>query len=208
MPKIKPPKSYKEHKTRWVNCQGCELCKTRSHVVLARGQVPCDLLFIGEAPGHSENIIGKPFVGPAGQLLDLIIRNALSMVEGDVRVAMTSVVACMPTDKGVKVHDPSPDQAAACFNRLKEFVRLVKPRGIILVGKTAGSFVYGEAMFSSSGTEPVEWVDPEGVMGCLEFREIPHPAAIMRSDISTRGLLVQRATVTVADLMSELLIPF
>jgi DNA polymerase len=63
-------------------------------LVTARGHVPCDILIIGEAPGASEDIIGRPFVGPAGILLDDILEKSL---DPDIRVAMTNLV-CEATD--------------------------------------------------------------------------------------------------------------
>jgi uracil-DNA glycosylase len=62
-------------------------------VVLCRGRLPCDVLFVGEAPGVSEDVLGRPFVGPAGKLLDTIVERAL---DGQYDCAMTNLVACIP----------------------------------------------------------------------------------------------------------------
>lgn len=73
-----PLTPWQKFKERWKGGCGSELCgKPKNKIVLARGQVPCDVLFIGEAPGASENIVGKPFVGPAGKLLDEIIEKTI-----------------------------------------------------------------------------------------------------------------------------------
>lgn len=66
------------HLSRWSHGCGGPCCKAAKHVCLVRGTVPCDLLFVGEAPGSSEDVIGRPFVGPAGQLLDEICKRSLS----------------------------------------------------------------------------------------------------------------------------------
>jgi uracil-DNA glycosylase len=69
---------WSAHVDDWKDCTRCPLHTVRSNVVLARGSIPCDILFVGEAPGRSEDALGKPFVGPAGILLDEMIEDALS----------------------------------------------------------------------------------------------------------------------------------
>ncbi len=62
-----------QHIADWESCTRCPLHTTRRWVVLGRGTLPCDVLFVGEAPGNSENDIGKPFIGQAGKILDSLI---------------------------------------------------------------------------------------------------------------------------------------
>lgn len=69
--------AWTDHVAKWKNCDLCPLHKQRNRICIARGTVPCDVLFVGEAPGPSEDAIGQPFVGPAGKLLDQIIERAL-----------------------------------------------------------------------------------------------------------------------------------
>lgn len=68
---------FQLHVREWENCTRCPLCETRRNIVLSRGKVPCDVLFIGEGPGESEDVLGAPFVGPAGHLLDHIIERSV-----------------------------------------------------------------------------------------------------------------------------------
>ncbi|MDD2263388.1 MAG: uracil-DNA glycosylase [Bacteroidales bacterium] len=56
-----------------LNCTRCELSKTRKHVIFGEGNPNADILIIGEAPGRDEDLIGRPFVGLSGQLLDKIL---------------------------------------------------------------------------------------------------------------------------------------
>lgn len=68
---------WETFKQRWSNCRLCELYKNRTKgLVHVRGQLPADLAIIGEGPGESEDIIGFPFVGPAGRLLDELVATA------------------------------------------------------------------------------------------------------------------------------------
>ena len=55
------------------NCRSCGLCQTRTNLVFGVGNREADVLFVGEAPGEQEDLQGIPFVGPAGQLLDLYL---------------------------------------------------------------------------------------------------------------------------------------
>jgi uracil-DNA glycosylase len=73
-----PPQTWAEFLQGWGRGCGSNLCPLARKVVLARGTLPCDVLFIGEGPGVSEDVTGRPFVGPAGSLLDHIVNTALA----------------------------------------------------------------------------------------------------------------------------------
>ena len=89
---------YQQHVAKWKNCEQCDLHCHRKRVVLCRGTVPCKILFVGEAPGASEDVVGKPFMGPAGKLLDSMLEEA-GFNEGPVSYAMTNLTACIPLDE-------------------------------------------------------------------------------------------------------------
>lgn len=193
-----PPASYAEHKARWHNGCGSEHCSRKgTRVVLARGTVPCDVLVIGEAPGESENVVGRPFVGPAGKLLDLIVERALADRPG-LTVAFTNVVACIPRDdSGEKWTEPDEGQIAACAERLQEFARLADPRLVVRVGKVAGDWVR---------CDPSEGAHK----GDIEFhKKIPtativHPAFILRSPTVAQSQLIKRCVLTVREAVERL----
>jgi DNA polymerase len=95
------------------------------------------LLFIGEAPGSSEDICGLPFVGRSGELLDALIEKAFpSHVPS---LAITNVIACAPWETKEhslaqrKVRQPSENEAAACSSRLSEFIDAAQPKGVVLL---------------------------------------------------------------------------
>jgi uracil-DNA glycosylase family 4 len=150
-------------------------------VVLARGAVPADILFCGEAPGASEDILGKPFCGPAGKLLDYIIETA---IDGQYDYALTNLIACIPLgEDGEKTAQPSEESIKACAPRLLEFVKMCRPRLIVLVGALAAKYAKD--------------------FGQVKTIQIVHPAAILRADISTRGLAIQRAIVQLEDALVD-----
>jgi len=117
------------------SCAKCRLALTRHCVVRGRGAVPATLLFLGEGPGVSEDLLGEAFVGPAGQLLDKMLRDA--GLQG-VPVYFTNCVLCRPCDsKGGANREPAPDEIAACRTNVLQIVDAVCPQEVILVGDTA-----------------------------------------------------------------------
>ena len=186
MPKIEEKLTWKGHKRNWVNCQDCELCETRTKTVLGKGKVPCDILFIGEAPGTSEDVLGTPFSGPGGHLLDRITSSSLPE---NLRLAYTNLVGCIPKEcSGKKSKEPPKGSIEACQDRLKEFVRLVKPKAIVLVGKLPGKYILKDEFYSDYSRAIVE---------------IIHPAFILRADESQKGLAIQRCEVVLEDLAED-----
>lgn len=112
------------------DCRRCKLHKTRKNIVFGEGSVNSKLLFVGEAPGHDEDVEGRPFVGKAGQLLTKII-NAMGFAREDVYIA--NVIKCRPPEN----RNPEPDEITACETFLKRQVSIIKPAVIIAMGKFA-----------------------------------------------------------------------
>ena len=188
------------HATKWNNCTKCLLSKTRFKVVLGRGDVPCDVLFVGEAPGKSENVSEKAqaFVGPAGQELDEEILDAIGKerVTGSnrLRIGFTNVVGCIPIEVGEdgslgKVHEPPEDAVRECLPRVKEFLDIAKPRLIFTVGRIAEV-----------------WLDPnkkKGLRTGIPQLNITHPAAILRAPDAQRAVMRKNNVLTIAEGVSK-----
>lgn len=116
--------------SRWSGCKQCVLHLARTTVVVGEGAAPAKLMMIGEGPGAEEDRTGRPFVGPAGQLL----RN--SAVKAGIDMAqtyITNIVACRPPEN----RTPMPDEIEECKPRLDALVAVVQPRAILLLGGTA-----------------------------------------------------------------------
>lgn len=193
---------FQKHVNRWSSCTACPLWEGRQQVVLARGTLPCDVLFIGEAPGESEDVLGQPFVGPAGQLLDQIIQRAFAATQvpgtegadyNSLTWAFTNLVCCIPRDEdGGKATEPDDEYIKACSVRLIEFVEIAEPRLIVCVGALAR-----------------DWLTPGYRYSIKLHRDVPridiiHPAAVLRANIAHRGLMVQRAVVQISNAVEEL----
>ena len=166
--------SFAEHKKKWIDCKLCPLSERRTHVVLLRGRIPCNVLFVGEAPGAGEDATGRPFIGPAGRLLDRIIEESL---EGKYSYALTNLVGCIPIgEEGSKTAEPPVEAIVKCAPRLIEITKMCRPSLVVLVGKLS------EKHFPLSGYRTT----------C-----IIHPAAILRMDVSQQGLAIQRTIVQI-----------
>lgn len=134
--------AWTKHAIRWRKCQLCALHKRANNHVLGRGKLPCDILFIGEAPGKSENLLGQPFVGRSGKLLDNLIAESREDNElSSFSCFITNTVACIPwknpdgSSDAIRV--PSPEEISECELRVKELTSIAQPVGIVLLGKTA-----------------------------------------------------------------------
>jgi DNA polymerase len=111
-------------------CTRCKLCSTRKNIVFGVGNPEAELVFVGEAPGHDEDVQGEPFVGAAGQLLTKMI-GAMGLSREQVYIC--NVIKCRPPQN----RNPEPDEVAACEPFLKKQLAALKPRMIVALGKFA-----------------------------------------------------------------------
>jgi len=119
-------------------CRRCGLHATRREAVPGEGDMPADVLFIGEGPGKGEDVTGRPFIGMAGKR---VLRPAIEWLQKKVctfTYFIANVVACRPTDsKGGKNRQPTELEALACMPRLIKTAGMVEPKLIVLMGETA-----------------------------------------------------------------------
>lgn len=117
-------------------CTACGLCEARTQAVFGIGVLDADLMVIGEGPGAEEDEMGLPFVGPAGQLLDAMLKAidyARAPNEGQQGVYIANIVKCRPP----RNRDPRPEESAACRAYLERQIALVQPKLILAVGGVA-----------------------------------------------------------------------
>jgi uracil-DNA glycosylase len=112
------------------DCRKCNLHRGRTQVVFGTGDPAAALVFVGEAPGHDEDVQGEPFVGAAGQLLNRIIA-AIGLRRE--QVYMLNVIKCRPPQN----RNPQPDEIAACWPILQEQLACLRPRIICALGTFA-----------------------------------------------------------------------
>jgi DNA polymerase len=122
-------------------CTHCGLCEGRQHAVPGVGDRAARWLFVGEGPGRNEDLQGEPFVGPAGLLLDNMLR-ALDLARGkDTYIA--NIVKCRPVGADGRDRPPTPDEVDACMPYLRRQIALIRPQVIIALGKTAAVSLLG-----------------------------------------------------------------
>lgn len=112
------------------------LVNAGTNIVISRGNPNAKLLIVGEAPGPQENIKGKPFVGPAGQLLDKILQAGGFDPEQDVYIT-NSVFRMPPGDDGKSFRKPNDQEVDFYRPFVLEIIRLINPLVILLTGNVA-----------------------------------------------------------------------
>jgi DNA polymerase len=152
-----------------VTCQKCELSKTRIKAVPGYGNFNAKLMFIGEAPGRNEDLIGLPFVGQAGKVLDkALLANGLKREE----CFIANVAKCRPPNNRV----PTEEEVEGCLPYLLIQIKIIAPKCIILLGATALKYFITEENPSISALRGKKIVLKDRI-----FVPTYHPAAVLRS---------------------------
>ncbi|MBI4409079.1 MAG: uracil-DNA glycosylase [Gemmatimonadetes bacterium] len=155
-------------------CTKCRLCEGRRTVVFGEGSPFADVVIVGEAPGSEEDRTGRPFVGPAGKLLDLLL---LSVGFAREQVYICNVLKCRPPNN----RDPLPDEVEKCQPYLHRQLELIAPRALVAVGNFAARTLLGSEAGISKLRGQVH-----------SYRGVPviamfHPAYLLRSRDKTRS---------------------
>lgn len=174
--------SFNKVKADALACEKCVLCKTRKHVVFGEGSLKADIMFIGEGPGAQEDATGRPFVGPAGQLLDKML-GAIDLTRNDVYIA--NIVKCRPPGNA----DPLPEYREACIPYLREQVRFIRPKIIVLLGRVALQTLLNtnEGITRARGK----------IYERKNFTFIPtyHPSALLRNEALKKDAWIDMQTI-------------
>ena len=129
-----------------MQCRRCHLYKHAIRTVFGDGPVDADLVFVGEQPGDLEDLTGKPFVGPAGQMFD----RALAEAGIDrARVYVSNAVKHFKFEQRGKrrIHSkPDAGEITACRWWIEQELALLKPRVTVALGATAARSLFGKAM--------------------------------------------------------------
>lgn len=152
-------------------CAACDLCKTRNNAVAGEGSKNAELLFIGEAPGNREDLMGKPFCGRSGKLLDKMIK-AMGLERKEVYI--TNVVKCRPPNN----RNPSADEIEKCRHFLNSQIMSIDPKVIV----TLGNFAMREIIKYISPNEGIT-KNHGKIFNICNSKVIPtfHPAYLLRN---------------------------
>ena len=160
-------------KAECYNCTRCGLCETRHNVVFGIGNETADVMFVGEGPGEQEDLQGMPFVGPAGKLLDDMLR--IIDLSRDSNCYIANIVKCRPP----RNRDPLETEQDACIGYLRNQVALVRPKIIVCLGRVAAKRLIDPDYRITR--QHGQWVQRNGVW----MTAIYHPSALLR-DVSKR----------------------
>jgi len=119
-----------------IKCTKCDLCKTRTNAVPGKGNFQSDVIFVGEAPGRTEDQKGEPFIGVAGKKLSIALDEA-GISRDDVYI--TNIVKCRPPNNRV----PKTSERETCQEYLKQEISIIKPEIICILGNTAFNSILG-----------------------------------------------------------------
>jgi DNA polymerase len=172
-----------------AGCRACDLWKSATQTVFGEGSPKAAIMLVGEQPGDKEDLSGRPFVGPAGKILDEALR--LAGIDRN-EVYVTNVVKHFkwsPDERGKRrIHKkPRSSEIQACRPWLDAEIRLVKPRILVCLGATAAQALLGNEF--SVTRERGRWIGSSlapRVMGTV------HPSSILRArDSESRNTQMQ-----------------
>jgi DNA polymerase len=162
-------------------CQACELWKTGTQTVFGEGSPSASVVFVGEQPSHFEDQEGRPFVGPAGRLLDRALQAAGVDRSG---VYVTNVVKHFKwVARGKRrIHEkPSAREIAACKPWLEAELGVLKPRAIVCLGATAAQALLGPKFrVTQQRGQPVDSPLARLVVATV------HPSSVLRAPDESR----------------------
>ncbi|PYU21669.1 MAG: hypothetical protein DMG32_20035 [Acidobacteria bacterium] len=149
-------------------CTRCKLHRRRTNIVFGVGNPHAELVFVGEGPGHDEDVQGIPFVGRAGQLLTQMI-NAMGLSRDDVYIA--NVVKCRPPEN----RTPEKDEIATCLPFLLRQLTNINPKVIVCLGSVAAQALLNTNKSISHFRG--QWFDFRGAKLMATY----HPAYLLRN---------------------------
>ena len=150
------------------DCTRCKLHKGRTNIVFGVGNPKAELVFVGEGPGHDEDLKGEPFVGRAGRLLTDMIK-AMGLQREDVYIA--NVVKCRPPENRL----PEKDEIATCSPYLLRQLDVIRPKVICCLGSCASQTLLQTTQGISKFRG--EWFDFRGAKLIATY----HPAYLLRN---------------------------
>ena len=157
-------------------CRNCPLGAGRKNAVLGKGSTEAKLMFVGEAPGEPEDLQGKPFVGPAGQLLDAYL-DACGIEKESVYIC--NILKCRPPHN----RDPLPEEEDACMGHLRAQVRMIRPKLIVCLGRIAAKRLI-DSNFRITADHG-KWFDKGG----FRMMAVYHPSALLRDVAKKEDML-------------------
>ncbi len=165
-------------------CTRCRLHQQRNKIVFGDGNGKASLVFVGEGPGHDEDMQGIPFVGRAGQLLTQMI-DAMGLRREDVYIC--NIVKCRPPENRL----PEKDEIATCSPFLLRQIGVIRPKVIVCLGNVAAQTLLGT--HKSISQYRGQWFDYRGARMIATY----HPAYLLRNPAAKADVWVDLKKVMV-----------
>jgi uracil-DNA glycosylase family protein len=160
-----------------ADCQACDLWKTGTQTVFGEGAASAEIVFVGEQPGDKEDLAGRPFVGPAGRVLDEALEAA--GIDRSLAYVTNAVKHFKWTARGKRrIHQkPNWAELAACRPWLDGELEAVKPKVLVALGATAAQALLGRQFrVTKQRGVPVESELAPHVLATV------HPSSILRQE--------------------------
>jgi len=143
-----------------MQCTSCQLAKYRSKIVIGRGDpLSAKYLFLGEAPGMSENVLGEAFIGESGKLLDIMITKAGILL---LDCFFTNTVLCRPCDsRDGKNREPKKEEVFACLQNVQKIINSMLHLEIVFFAGRVGERYYASRL---KGTRSVYIAHPSSIL--------------------------------------------
>lgn len=172
--------AWEELRKRVEACRKCGLCETRQNTVFGEGPLDSRCVVIGEGPGVEEDIEGKPFVGPAGQLLTKILENGGGIPRDSLYIM--NVVKCHPPgDDGKQNRQPNDDEKRACNEHLEAQLMLLHPDVIVTLGNIPTQWLLKTSL--GIMTLRGKWQTWRGI----DLLPMYHPSYLLRNPSNAKG---------------------
>lgn len=164
-----------------AHCEGCDLHRSATQTVFGEGPVPARVMLVGEQPGDSEDVAGRPFVGPAGELLDEVLQ-AVGLDRRQVYVTNT-VKHFKWQERGKwRLHKkPDSQEITACQPWLQAEILLVRPEILVCLGATAAQALIGRDFRITR--QRGQWLSTRW---CTRTLATYHPSAALRAPTAER----------------------
>ena len=152
------------------HCNKCPQLSERKQVVFGDGELPADIMFVGQNPGTTEDKLGTPFVGASGKILSETIFDA-KMLSGEVNIWITNIVKCKtPKNRPLRVQE-----ILNCSDILDLEIKILRPRVIAPLGMFATQYFLGSETSHMAGVRGKKF---QKQLGSIEYLVMPcyHPA--------------------------------
>ncbi len=157
------------------HCKGCDLYKHATQTVFGEGSDHPEVVLVGEQPGNAEDLAGRPFVGPAGRILDQVL-TAAGFDRSDIYI--TNAVKHFknqPLGK-LRLHKrPNQEEVRACRPWFEAEIEVLQPDLVICLGATAASLVLGKAVKIGEVHGQIRYWESD-----ISLMVTYHPSAVLR----------------------------